>query len=242
MNEGSSTDVRLVPFDATNTTCTGLQTIKAPERKEGISMQGLVREDKSCPMSSDEIDPSDTFWVNKNDHIMTVNMLSPMVYAKQMIINQQGATYNGKAANAGSDAAILTAMWDNHGGNLSLTMADIAAAMTTRVRLADGHVNVTGSSTTSYTAIVVNWYWLVYMVAMVLLSLAFFVTAMVFASEKSEVVWKSSILAVLMHGLQGFDRSQLEHRTLNEMSKEAKELWAQLREDDAGSLKLVQHR
>ena len=240
MDEGSSTDVRLVPFDATSTSCTGLKTIKAPERVQGIPMQGLVREDKACPMSSSDIGSSDIFWVNQNDHIMTVNMLSPRVYAKEMIIDRTGATYNGQTTNAGSDAAILTAMWDNHEGNLSLTLADIATAMTARVRLADGHVNINGNSTSNYTVILVNWYWLVYMATMVLLSLTFFVTAMVFASEKSEVVWKSSSLAVLMHGLQDFDRTQLDHRSLPEMSKAAKQLWAQLREDDAGSLRLVQ--
>jgi hypothetical protein len=242
IDEGPSKDVRLVPFDAENTDCSGLETIKAPERAAGIPMQGLVREDRACPMSSDDVGPFDTFWVNQNDHIMTVNMLSPMIYAKEMIINQDGATYNGQNANAGSDAAISTAMWDNHGGNLSLTLADIAKAMTTHVRLADGHADINGTSTSNYTVIVVNWYWLIYMVAMVLLSLTFFVTAMVFASEKSEVVWKSSSLAVLMHGLEGFDRTQLDHKSLTEMSKAAKELWAQLKEDDEGSLKLVQHR
>ena len=240
MDEGTSSDVRLVPFNATNTTCPGLRTTKAPERKAGIPMQGLVREDRACPMSSEDIGPSDIFWVNENDHVMTVNMLSPMIWAKEMFVDPNGAVYGGdESDSAASDPAVATALWDNHRGNLSLTLADIATAMTNRVRLADGHVNVDGNSTAKHTVIKVVWYWLIYMVAMVLLSLTFFVTAMVFASEKSEVVWKSSSLAVLMHGLEGFDRSQLDHRSLTEMDKAAKELWAQLREDDEGSLRLV---
>lgn len=87
--------------------------------------------------------------------------------------------------------------------------------MTIRVQLADGHVNINGSSTRNHTIIKVTWYWLIYMVAMVLISLAFFVTAMMFSSEKSEVVWKSSSLAVLMHGLEDFDQTQLDHKSMS---------------------------
>ena len=87
-----------------------------------------------------------------------------------------------------------------------------------------------------------SWYWLIYMVAMVIFSLMFFVTAMVFTSEKSKAVWKSSSLAVLMHGSEGFDGTQLDHRSLSEMSKAAENLCAQLREDDEGNLRLAQHQ
>jgi hypothetical protein len=242
LNEGASVNVRLVPFDAANTTCAGLKSVKPPDSESSMPMQGLVREDIACPMSSDDMGPSDVFWVNKNDHQMTVNMLNPLIDQRAMSIDPNGGDYDvGGEVGAGSDA-IATAFWDNHEGNLSLTLADITTAMTNRIRGTDGFVNVDGTSSSVHTVIKVTWYWLIYMVVMVLLSLTFFVTAMVFASEKSQVVWKSSTLAVLMHGLEGFDRSQLEHRSLNEMSKEAKGLWAQLREDDDGNLKLFQHR
>jgi hypothetical protein len=123
-----------------------------------------------------------------------------------------------------------------------LTLTDITTAMTNRIRLTEGYENIDGNSTSVHTVIKVSWYWLIYMVAMVLFSLVFFTTAMTFASEKSKAVWKSSSLAVLMHGLDGFDGTQLDHRSLTEMSKAAKDLWAQLKEDDEGNLKLVQHR
>lgn len=243
LNEGPSADVRLVPFDAANTTCSGLEGVKAPESESRMPMQGLVREDRSCPMSSDDIGPSDIFWVNKNDHQMTVNMLNPLIHDRGMSVDpSSGGGYDdGGEVGAGSDA-IATAFWDNHEGNLSLTLADITTAMTNRIRLADGYENIDGTSTSIHTVIKVTWYWLIYMVAMVLLSLAFFVTAMLFAGEKSKAVWKSSSLAVLMHGLEGFDGAQIDHRSLTKMSKAAKELWAQLKEDDEGNLKLVQHR
>lgn len=67
-------------------------------------------------------------------------------------------------------------------------------------------------------------------------------TAMVFASEKSKAVWKSSSLAVLMHGLEGFDGTQIDHRSLSKMGQAAENLWAQLKEDDEGNLKLIKHR
>ena len=76
---------------------------------------------------------------------------------------------------------------------------------------------------------------------MVGLSLAFFVTAVVFASEKSKAVWKSSSLAVLIHGPEGFDRAELDHVSIEDMSKNAKGLRAQLEMDDQGSLRLVRH-
>lgn len=240
IDEGASTGVRLVPFNATNTSCSGLRTLEAPAREPRVPMQGLIREDRACPSSSKDIGPHDVFWVNRNDHVMTVNMLSPVVYRQQMTIDANGAAYDDlEGAGAGSASAINTALWDNHGGNLSLTLADIATSMTNRIRLNDGHDEIKGTSTRDHTVIKVTWYWLIYMVAMVLLSLIFFATAVVFSREKSNVVWKSSSLAVLMHGLEGFDRIQLDHKSLNEMSKASKELWVKLETDGEGSLRLV---
>ena len=242
LNEGASTKVRLLPFDTVNTTCAGLKRVKPPDSESSMPMQGLVREDRACPISSDDLGMSDIFWVNKNDHQMTVNMLNLLVIQRGMPTDPNGGDYDvGGEVSAGSDA-IATAFWDNHEGNLSLTLADITTAMTNRIRRTDDFVNVDGTSTSVHTVIKVTWYWLIYMVAMVMLSLAFFVAAMVCASEKSQVVWKSSSLAVLMHGLEGFDGTQLDQRSLTDMSKAAKELWAQLKEDDEGSLRLVQHR
>ena len=243
LNEGPSANVRLVPFDAANTTCPGLRDAKPPESEAAMPMQGLIREDRACPTSSGNLGPSDIFWVNKNDHQMTVNMLNPLIHQRAMSVDANGGNYldEGGEVGAGSDA-IATAFWDNHEGNLSLTLADITTAMTNRIRLTKGYENIDGNSTSVHTVIKVTWYWLIYMVAMVLFSLAFFVAAMVFSSERSKAVWKSSSLAVLMHGLGGFDGTQLDYRSLTEMSKEAEKLWAQLKEDDEGNLKLVQHR
>lgn len=243
LDEGPSANVRLVPFDTANTTCPGLRDAKAPETKSAAPMQGLIREDRACPTSSNDLGPSDIFWVNKNDHQMTVNMLNPLIHQKAMSVDGNGGNYldDGGAVGAGTDA-ITTAFWDNHEGNLSLTLADITTAMTNRIRLTDGYEDIDGTSTSVHTVIKVTWYWLIYMVAMVFFSLAFFVTAMVFASEKSKAVWKSSSLAVLMHGLEGFDGTQIDHRSLPEMGKAAEKLWAQLKEDDEGNLRLVQRQ
>jgi biopolymer transport protein ExbB/TolQ len=122
---------------------------------------------------------------------------------------------------------------------LLLRLADIATAMTNRVRSTDGFTEIIGTTTREDVVVKVTWYWLTHMVAMVVLSLAFFATAVVFTSEKSRVVWKSSSLAFLMHGLADFDHAQLEHESLHDMSKAAKGLWARLDTDDQGSLKLV---
>jgi hypothetical protein len=242
MDEGPSANVRLVPFQSNDTSCPGLETMEAPERESKAPMQGLIREDRACPQSGEDIRPDDMFWVNKNDHIMTVNMLKPMIYEREMAVDGKNATYDTGDDGAGSDVAVMTALWDNYGGNLSLTLADIAKAMTNHVRLTDGHVNVNGTSTRIDTVIQVTWWWLMYLVAMVGLSLAFFVTAVVFASEKSKVIWKSSSLAVLMHGPEGFDRAELDHESVEEMGKNAKGMWAQLEVDDQGSLRLVRHQ
>lgn len=243
LNEGLSADVRLVPFDPANTTCPGLRDAKAPESKSTAPMQGLIREDRACPTSSGDLGPSDIFWVNKFDHQMTVNMLNPLIHNRAMSVDGNGGNYltDVAAVGAGSDA-VTTAFWDNHEGNLSETLADVTTAMTNRIRLTDGYENIDGDSTSVHTVIKVTWYWLIYMVAMVFFSLAFFVTAMVFSSERSKAVWKSSSLAVLMHGLEGFDGTQIDHRSLSEMSKAAEKLWAQLKEDDEGNLRLVQHQ
>jgi hypothetical protein len=247
VDEGPSASVRLVPFQANDTACPGLEAIEAPERESKAPMLGLIREDRACPQSKENVKPNDTFWINKNDHIMTVNMLSPMISKREMVIDRYDSTYDTDDTDdtddsgTGSDVAVMTALWDNHEGNLSLTLADIAKSMTNHVRLTDGHVSINGTSTRIDTVIKVTWFWLIYLIAMVGLSLTFFMTAVVFASEKSKVVWKSSSLAVLMHGPEEFDRAELAHDSVEDMTKNAKGMWAQLEMDDRGILRLVRH-
>ena len=73
---------------------------------------------------------------------------------------------------------------------------------------------------------------------MVLLSVIFLIATSIFSAEKNGVVWKSSSLAVLFHGLEGWSEQDARPRTLRGMELSAKEMWAKLQEDDRGELKL----
>ena len=92
---------------------------------------------------------------------MTVNIPSPVIWAKEIFVNPNGAVYGDQRGSGAADPAVGTALWDYHEGNLSLTLADVATAMTTRIRLADGHVDIEGDSTANHTVIKVVWYWLI---------------------------------------------------------------------------------
>lgn len=85
----------------------------------------------------------------------------------------------------------------------------------------------------------VTRYRLIYMVAIRVLSLTLMTTAVVVSGWQSRLVRKSSSLAVLMHGLSGFDRTEIDVRNVDNTYKTAKILRARLEADNEGGLTLV---
>jgi hypothetical protein len=61
MDEGPSANVRLVPFRPDDVACPGLGMIEPPERELKAPLQGLIREDRACPQSGEDVRPDDTF-------------------------------------------------------------------------------------------------------------------------------------------------------------------------------------
>ena len=84
-------------------------------------------------------------------------------------------------------------------GNL---LQNISISMTNLIRNADSTTApVIGKVWTAETIVHVQWIWFIYPIAMILLTLVFLVATIVQSSSQDIKVWKSSILAVLFHGL-----------------------------------------
>ena len=80
------------------------------------------------------------------------------------------------------------------------------------------------------TPIVVNWLWRIHPAALTLHTGPFIVATFLFSTGRSDIVWKSSTLAVLFHGLQGWNDDELTARTIPEMEKASTTMQAQLLE------------
>lgn len=62
---------------------------------------------------------------------------------------------------------------------------------------------------------------------------------MLFSAERSRAVWKSSSIATLFHGLQGWDKDDLMRDRVGEIESDAKSMRVKLQRDEAGHLVLL---
>lgn len=127
----------------------------------------------------------------------------------------------------------------------------LAQAMTTYIRSVDPKQQVTegksnsswsvreaqsivGISTALHVYIAIRWPWLTFTGAILILTLVFFVLVVMQSSKDGVVVWKSSPLALLFHGLQLEDKQRCEPMSLAGMEHRAREIKVQLREGGYG--------
>ena len=92
------------------------------------------------------------------------------------------------------------------------------------------------------TCLGVRWPWLAFPTALVLLTLAFFIAMLVESRPKAfknALIWKSTPLALLFHGLELLDGRHVDGDDVNGMKTMAKEITVRL-ETTNGSLKLVE--
>jgi hypothetical protein len=68
---------------------------------------------------------------------------------------------------------------------------------------------------------------------------AFLIVCIVVSVKGNRVSWKSSIVAPLFHGLEGWPDESLVHERVEDMNKSAKEMYVKLERDRLGRLALV---
>ena len=130
----------------------------------------------------------------------------------------------------------LKALYYGNGGNLSKTMNDLATSLTNQIRNGPNSTLIQGTLMLSTTFVHVNWPWLIYPGSLSVLAAVFLIVSIFFSRERERLVWKSSTLALLFHGLHGWDAQDLDVRDAKDMELLSKEMCARLAEDDTGRL------
>ena len=163
------------------------------------------------------------FWINVGDSDNIHELLSTLFLADS---TSQAGTAFGELLYSVND------------GNLSKDLMDIASSMTSLIRQGPDTTRLTGTVLTSETYIKLHWQWLIFPAAMVLLAILFFLAVVLFSAANHRVVWKSSTLALLYHGLSGIIDSPSTSKT-SDLKDAARSVQVLLEEDENGELKLI---
>lgn len=124
---------------------------------------------------------------------------------------------------------------------IDMLMNDLATSVTVSFRSFNG-TNVTGIAHTVESYVHVEWSFLAVPLLTVLLTTLFLVAAIYQTYRQKASLWKSSVLATLVHGLDGNARERLEDLGgLKEQQKEAKSVRVQLDDGDGGLLRLSKY-
>ena len=128
--------------------------------------------------------------------------------------------------------------WEND-GDIPRTLQNVVRSVNNYIRQGPDSTRVEGTAWISEPYIHIQWSWLVLPVSLVFLSALFLGLSICFSMEKSKVIWKSSSLAMLFHGLSDGSQGEPYLRSLGEMDGIAHRIWARLAEDDKGGIMLV---
>lgn len=97
---------------------------------------------------------------------------------------------------------------------------------------------IDGTSQLPATRVHVRWQWIALPLTLTVFSIVLLGVAIERSEGAGKVIWKSSILATLFHGVQGWDAKELDHRSLSEMEKAAKGMNVALTSGTDGALLL----
>lgn len=111
--------------------------------------------------------------------------------------------------------------------------------MTNTVRGVANATNVSGTVMGNVTFIHVNWLWIILPVVTVLLTILLLVLTIIENNRHGRTVWKASSLALLFHGLDGFDEADLVPTSNSQMAERARNMRGRLERNADGQLKFV---
>lgn len=116
---------------------------------------------------------------------------------------------------------------------------NIAEAMTRQLYISNSSSQQPGHAYVEEVFVVVRWEWAVLPTILVLLGLIFLAGNVWINNRDGVFLWKSSLLPLLFHGLDGFDAETLDVNENSEMSETATSMYARLDTNETGSTKLV---
>ena len=131
------------------------------------------------------------------------------------------------------------ALFQANGGSMKQTVAALAISLDTLVRNGQYGEKVNGTTYKSETYINVNWPWLIMPTVLVLFGIVFLLAALVQTWWYKTVQWKSSSLAPLFHGLEGWSAPELNVHGRRHMEAAAEHMHVQLRPDERGEIRFV---
>lgn len=99
-----------------------------------------------------------------------------------------------------------------------------------------------GKAYTTQTYVLVTWPWLILPVGLVLASCIVFLAAIISSSRYQTIVWKSSSLATLFHGIARDEGCNGHSVYRKQMENTAQEVKSQLAESSDGHLHLVESK
>lgn len=128
----------------------------------------------------------------------------------------------------------------SNGKNVSTLLSNVVSSMTNRIRTGPNTTSIQGAAYYPEVFVVVRWQWCILPVVLVVLSLLLFALT-VWVSRRSErlPLWKSSALAFLFHGLEGWPEQELSVLEKSQMQSVAGHMKARIAKNDQGDTKFI---
>ena len=170
-----------------------------------------------------------TFKMNVADLESTSNFLAVLFTAASIssaAILEQSTSID--IASALFDAASIPALISN-----------VSTSMTNYMRIASNSTTVRGDAYDNVVFVHIRWPWLILPVLVVLLAIVFLWVSILYSRRRQTALWKSSSLALLFHGLDGWHDDDLGAITLSHIETDANRMRAQLRMNPFEELRLV---
>lgn len=133
---------------------------------------------------------------------------------------------------------LRSSIYQFHDGNVTNMMNAIATSLTTEMRQRNSTL-INGLAWTPAAFVNVRWPWLIYQATLVVLACVFLGLTVAFGTEKDKLVWKSSSIALLFHGLHGPSDDRTYVRDTDGMEERAKDMKVVLGEDDGGGISFI---
>lgn len=144
-----------------------------------------------------------------------------------------GSVFDIRGTESDLDSVILATR------NISQVLENVATGMTNAVRSSANATSTYGVALTNVTFIHVRWAWLVPLIAMVALSAILLAATIVLNCINHVDLWRSSSLAFLFHGLEGWTADELDTTQQASMEEKAKKMRGKLVKNDDGRLNIL---
>ena len=189
--------------------------------------------------------PQSIINITTNASTFMVSSLAAKAMNKFMSSTLTGSGgFNASGSGSAFSSDVMHALYNTK--NCSKSMENLAASMTNNIRQQNdsGSSPFEGIAHQTETYVDVRWSWFAYPATVLALSLLYLLGTMIESSHRDILIWKSSNLALLLHG-QGLQLSKSGHvpmNTLSEMNEMAKDIEIELSQTSDKDWRLAQRR